>query len=69
MTDLLTTDQLSEELEMSVEALAQWRYRGQGPKFVKEGRWIRYRRADVDQWIEDRIHDRTDHPVSGRRAS
>lgn len=69
MPDLLTAEQLSAELEMSVEAIAQWRYRGQGPKFIKEGRFIRYRRVDVEEWLESRLHTRTDHPVSGRRAS
>jgi len=65
MADLLTTEQLSAELEMSVEALAQWRYRGMGPRFIKEGRWVRYRRCDVDAWLESRVHDRTDRPVGG----
>ncbi|MCD2263266.1 hypothetical protein K3888_11210 [Dietzia aurantiaca] len=56
---------------MAVTALAQWRYRGQGPRFIKEGRWVRYRRSDVDAWIADRVHDRTDRPITagGRRAS
>lgn len=58
--ELLTTEQLADELAMTVPALAQWRYRGMGPRFIKEGRWIRYRRSDVDEWIESRLHDRTD---------
>lgn len=63
--ELLTTEQLADELAMTVPALAQWRYRGMGPRFIKEGRWIRYRRSDVDEWIEFRLHDRTDRPVQG----
>ena len=58
--ELLTTEQLADELDMTVPALAQWRYRGMGPRFIKEGRWIRYRQCDVDEWIESRLHDRTD---------
>ncbi|MEU8656280.1 helix-turn-helix transcriptional regulator [Actinoplanes philippinensis] len=32
--------------------LEQWRYLGVGPKFVKVGRDVRYRWADVDAWLE-----------------
>lgn len=71
MTGLLTPEELADELGMTVEALAQWRYRGQGPVFVKEGRFVRYLRSDVERWLIESRHDRTDHPVTagGRRAS
>lgn len=65
MADLLTSQQLADELDMTVDALAQWRYRGMGPIFIKEGHWVRYRRCDVDTWIESRRHERTDRPVGG----
>lgn len=39
----------------SVRALQNWRHRGGGPKFVKvSSRSIRYRRADLMKWIEER---------------
>lgn len=65
MADLLTPTQLSEELDMTVEALAQWRYKGVGPRFLKEGRWVRYRRQDVEAWLANCVHERTDRPVGG----
>lgn len=66
MPELLTPAQLADELGMTVAQLAQWRYRGDyGPKFLKEGRFIRYRRVDVDAWLESLLHDRTDRPVGG----
>lgn len=64
LEDLLTPEVLADELGMTVEALAQWRYRGQGPVFIKEGRFVRYLRTDVDQWIVDSRHQRTDRPVN-----
>lgn len=39
---------------------ANWRYQGRGPAFVKVGRHVRYRRRDVDAWIDR-------HVVGGRR--
>ncbi|MFN3600557.1 MAG: helix-turn-helix transcriptional regulator [Dietzia sp.] len=65
--DLLTPEQLAEELAITVPALTQWRYRGMGPVFVKEGRWVRYRRVDVEEWLESRVHTRTDQAAGPRR--
>lgn len=50
-SDLLTDKEVSAILGVTVAALAQWRHRGQGPVFVREGRWIRYRRSDVGAWV------------------
>jgi excisionase family DNA binding protein len=35
------------------QTLYQWRYRRVGPRCMKVGRHLRYRRADVDRWLED----------------
>lgn len=39
-------------LGRSVQALAQMRHHGTGPAYLKTGRLIRYRWADVDAWLE-----------------
>jgi predicted DNA-binding transcriptional regulator AlpA len=50
---LLTPAQAGELLGLSVPALAQMRYLGSGPKFLKlTARAVRYRRSDIDQWVE-----------------
>ncbi len=49
---LLTTDQVAQYLQVPVATLHQWRYRGEGPKAAKVGRHLRWRRADVDAWLE-----------------
>jgi predicted DNA-binding transcriptional regulator AlpA len=36
--------------------LEQWRWHNRGPRFVKLGRCIRYRRSDLDLYINERIH-------------
>ena len=42
-------------------SLAQMRYRGDGPKFVRAGRRrVLYRWADVEDWIANSLHTRTD---------
>lgn len=39
--------------------LEAWRTRGGGPKFVKLGRIVRYRKFDLDNWIESRVRENT----------
>jgi len=38
---------------VSTGTFANWRVQGKGPAFIKYGKSIRYRRADVLQWIAD----------------
>ena len=32
--------------------LAQWRYLGKGPRYVKAGKHVLYRRSDIEAWLE-----------------
>lgn len=58
---LLWPEEVAEMLGVPVGTLANWRYQGRGPAFVKVGRHVRYRRSDVVRWIEA-------HVVGTRRA-
>lgn len=44
---LLTSKQLAERWGIREGTLRNWRYLGEGPAFMKVGRSIRYRMADV----------------------
>jgi hypothetical protein len=60
MDGYMTPRQLATELGLSVGTLANMRYRGTGPVFVKAGQIIRYKRADVQAWLDGNRHTRTD---------
>lgn len=49
---LLDTQQTAALLCVEPDTLSHWRYRGGGPKFVKIGRSVRYRRMDLETFIE-----------------
>ncbi len=50
---LLTTDQLAAELGLHTVTIAAWRmHDGKGPAYVKVGSAVRYRRSDVDAWLD-----------------
>lgn len=49
---LWTPAALAEYLDRNEKTLAEWRYRGVGPKYLKiEHGHIRYRQADVEAWL------------------
>jgi hypothetical protein len=61
MPELATPAEVAKALHTTLESLAQMRYRGDGPRFVRAGRRrILYRWIDVEQWIADSLHVRTD---------
>jgi len=50
--------------------LAQMRYRGTGPKFIKLGhRAIRYRWSDVEAWIEANTLTQSDQDFEPKTAA
>lgn len=55
MARLLTPDEVSDYLGVPPGTLANWRYQGHGPAFVRLGRHVRYRARDVDDWIDSRL--------------
>lgn len=58
--DLLTPSQVAEWLGVTTDTLAQLRYRGKGPRFVKlTARATRYMRNDVNRWIDEQARTRT----------
>lgn len=61
--DLATPRQVADYLHTTVASLAQMRYRGTGPKFVRVGpRKVLYRWADVHAYLDANTCQRTDDP-------
>jgi excisionase family DNA binding protein len=48
----LTIEDLARELGIPVRTVSDWRYRGKGPRGHRIGRHIRFRRRDVEKWLE-----------------
>jgi len=54
----LTPRQAAKYVGVSEAALRVWRSRGEGPRHFRAGeKLIRYRRADLDSWIESRLSE------------
>ncbi len=52
---LISEHELHVELGVPAKTLAQWRYLGKGPAYARIGRYVRYRRQDVDAWIAAQV--------------
>ena len=52
LEQLLTTEQVAELLQVPVDTVRWWRKRGRGPVHLRIGKYARYRRADVEAWID-----------------
>ena len=64
MSELMQPDALAARWGKTTHALAQMRYRGNGPRFVKIGKSIFYRVGDVLEFEESQVRTRTDDEVS-----
>jgi predicted DNA-binding transcriptional regulator AlpA len=55
--DLVSVEELLELLPgIRRGTLAQWRYEGKGPAYVKVGRRSFYLRSSVDEWLTAHLH-------------
>lgn len=50
-TQFLTPAEVAEIFRTKTLILAQWRHHGTGPKFVKLGKNVLYRKSDVEDYI------------------
>ena len=62
MPELLDTPTLAIELDASEPTIISWRRKNVGPDFVRIGRLIRYKRSDVDRWLEENTQRHTPRP-------
>lgn len=52
---LMTVDSVATYLRVPVATVYAWNSRGLGPKRYRLGKHVRYRRADVDTWVDAQV--------------
>ncbi len=50
----MNTEEAAAFLELSHRTLERYRITGEGPRFLKIGRWVRYLKSDLVDWLESR---------------
>ncbi|MEC7290158.1 MAG: helix-turn-helix domain-containing protein [Pseudomonadota bacterium] len=56
---LIDTKQLAHRLGWSEVSIVRMRCQGNGPRFIKIGRSVKYRWSDVESWLETRERQST----------
>lgn len=54
-TDILNTKEAARYVRLGKPTLERFRISGGGPRYCKLGGAVRYRRVDLDAWIESRL--------------
>lgn len=67
-TTYLTQAEAARTLRLSPRTLERHRLTGTGPKFIKLGRRVLYRRADLDAWTASNTYSSTSEVDAERMA-
>jgi predicted DNA-binding transcriptional regulator AlpA len=59
LRELLDQAQMRDEYGPSIPTQERWRQQGTGPKYIKLGGRVRYRRSDIEEWLDSRTVDTT----------
>lgn len=59
--EVQTTTQAANYLGVSKQRLEIWRHQGKGPRFIKLARMVRYRKSDIDEFLEQHKCSSTFH--------
>ena len=54
---LLTVQELANYLGVPVATIYAWRYRREGPPGFRVGRHVRFRRSDIEEWLNNQIEE------------
>ena len=52
---MLTSEELSEYLQVPVKTIYEWRTNKTGPTAYRLGKHTRYRYSDIEEWLEERV--------------
>lgn len=67
--DIFKTHEAAEYCRLGKPTLERFRISGDGPRYCKLGGAVRYRKADLDAWLESRLTASTsDAGFAGRAA-
>jgi predicted DNA-binding transcriptional regulator AlpA len=57
----LTAKEAANRLRLNVNTLANWRTRGEGPRFIKMGRKVLYPVAEIEAFEQRQLRNSTAH--------
>ena len=58
-TTTISPAEAAQKLGVEASTLANWRWAGRGPRYIRVGSRVRYRLADVASWLDSRTRRST----------
>ena len=58
-TTIVDQKKAAQLLGLAPATMANLRYAGRGPKYLKVGRLVRYRIVDIAEWLDSHTHSST----------
>jgi predicted DNA-binding transcriptional regulator AlpA len=55
--ELIAARAAAKLLHVRPDTLTGWRHEGRGPRYVKVGRFVFYRRADISAWLATQLRE------------
>lgn len=55
MSEIISTSAAAEILGVAPGTLRYWRYMDQGPQSFRVGKHVKYRREDIDAWLDAQL--------------
>ena len=55
--ELVSCDKVAKMLGVATQTLANWRSEGSGPRYLKVGRLVYYRRCNISAWLAAQERD------------
>jgi excisionase family DNA binding protein len=62
--DILDTREAAAYIRLAKPTLERFRLTGDGPRYAKMGKAVRYRRTDLDEWLASRLIRSTSQQVA-----
>jgi excisionase family DNA binding protein len=54
---LMTAEDVARYLSVPLNTLYRWRAQHDGPRSIRVGKHLRYRRVDVERWLDEKARD------------
>ncbi len=68
-TEYLTAADAADLSRRSMRTLARWRRQGVGPRYIRRGAHVLYRRGDVEAWLDAQVHETRDTQAADAQRS
>ncbi|UAJ80193.1 helix-turn-helix domain-containing protein [Leifsonia sp. ZF2019] len=69
MSQMLTIEQLSDDLQVPVKTIYGWQAKKYGPRAIRVGKYLRWRPEDIEAWKLSLLPAPNVTPIGSRKSA